>query len=39
MTFREGGKDYPNYSVPSELEIMMKELTNPNKEERAKYIE
>lgn len=39
MTFREGGKDYPNYSVPSEIDIMIKELTNPNKEERNKYIE
>lgn len=38
VTFREGGKDYPNYVAPCEIDIMIKELTNPNREQRLQYI-
>lgn len=39
VTFRESGKDYPNYAAPSEIDIMMKELTNPKEASRLKYIQ
>ena len=39
VTFREGGKDYPSYVAPSEIDIMFKKLTNKNKEQRLQYIE